>query len=482
MKLHRAIAAAMRGLLASSQARASVVACVCAIGVSSPAAAEELASETTVRSTLHAPLDKGVGLQAQGSVGKVVVAQPETAQVGPAPDGLYVIGSQVGTTNLLVYDRQGRLTQTLDIHVGYDAQALRDLLAEALPGEQITVKQLSSTLLLEGEVSSPSVAAIAERLAEQVAPDAVVSRLHARAAQVLLDVRIVEVSQSGLRDVATAVRVTNGPDLTIAARGEPIGLDPPFGSAQFTAREGRLRLDAALQALEASGQLRVLAEPSLVALSGETASFRAGGEFPFPVPQDLDKIAIEFKPYGAAMTVRPVIRENGTIRVALDTELSDIDPSVSLRVAGFNVPALRTRRATTVADLRNGETFMIAGLLEESSERSARDVPFVGRIPVLGRALAPLLGASRRKEARRELAILVTPRTAAQVSSPLTEPVALADAQPAPATSPPAAAAPPKRASPLRALAMDVRALLRPPTRWAKQAASRVGAIFRDRA
>lgn len=482
MKLHRAIAAATRGLLASSRALASVLACVGAIGVSSPAIAEELPSETMVRSTIHAPLDKGVGLQAEGPVGKVVVAQPETAQVGPAPDGLYVIGSQVGTTNLLVYDRQGSLTQTLDIHVGYDAQALRDLLAEALPGEPIVVKQLSSTLLLEGEVSSPSVAAIAERLAEQVAPDAVVSRLHARAAQVLLDVRIVEVSQSGLRDVAAAVRVTNGPDLTIATRGEPIGLDPPFGSAQFTAREGRLRLDAALQALEASGQLRVLAEPSLVALSGETASFRAGGEFPFPVPQDLDKIAIEFKPYGAAMTVRPVIRENGTIRVALDTELSDIDPSVSLRVAGFNVPALRTRRAVTVADLRNGETFMIAGLLEDSSERSARDVPFVGRMPILGRALAPLLGASRRKEARRELAILVTPRTAAQVSSPLAERMAPSDTQPAPvATSPPVTALHP-RASPLRTLAADVRNLLRPPARWAKQAASRVTAIFRDRA
>lgn len=482
MKLHRAIAAAMRGLRASSRILAGVVACACAMTISSPGAAEELASEVPAAAAIHTPLDKGVGLRAQGGVGKVVVAQPETAQVGPAPDGVYVIGSQIGSTNLLVYDREGHLTQNLDIHVGYDAQALRDLLAEALPGEPIVVKQLSSSLLLEGEVSSPSVAAIAERLADQIAPDAVISRLHARAAQVLLDVRIVEVSQSGLRDVATAVRVTNGPDLTVATRGDPIGLDPPFGIAEVTAREGRLRLDAALRALEASGQLRVLAEPSLVALSGETASFRAGGEFPFPVPQDLDKIAIEFKPYGAAMTFRPVIRENGTIRVALDAELSDIDPSVSLRVAGFNVPALRTRRAATVADLRNGETFMIAGLLEESSERSARDVPFIGRIPILGRALRPLLGASRKKDARRELAILVTPRTAAQVSSPLTEPAVLADAQPPPvAPQPPTNAARP-RTSPLRALAADVRDVLRPTARWARQAASRFAAAFRDRA
>ncbi|WP_068874498.1 MULTISPECIES: type II and III secretion system protein family protein [unclassified Phenylobacterium] len=482
MKLHRAIAAAMRGLRASSRALASVVACVCTMTVTSPGAAQELASEAPPAATIHAPLDKGVGLRAEGAVGKVVVAQPETARVGPAPDGLYVIGSQIGSTNLLVYDREGHLTQNLDIHVGYDAQALRDLLAEALPGEPITVKQLSSSLLLEGEVSSPSVAAIAERLADQVAPDAVISRLHARAAQVLLDVRIVEVSQSGLRDVAAAVRVTNGPDLTVATRGEPIGLDPPFGIAAFTAREGRLRLDAALQALEANGQLRVVAEPSLVALSGEIASFRAGGEFPFPVPQDLDKIAIEFKPYGAAMTVRSVIRENGTIRVALDAELSDIDPSVSLRVSGFNVPALRTRRAATVADLRDGETFMIAGLLEESSERSARDVPFIGRIPILGRALAPFMGASRRKEARRELAILVTPRTSSQVSSPLNERAVLADARPSPVAPPPSATAARPRASPLRALAADIRDVLRPPTRWARQAASRFAAAFRERA
>lgn len=463
------------------------MACACATAVSPAALAQEFSSEPVASATVQAPLDTAIGLRADGPVGKVVVSQPETAQVGAAgPDGLYVIGSQPGTTNLLVYDREGRLTQTLDVQVGPDALALRELLAAALPGEAIAVKALSSSLLLEGEVSSPSVAAIAETLAERIAPDAVISRLHARRSQVLLDVRIMEVSTRGLREISGAIAITNGPELAVDIGGGGIGLDTPHGIAQVRGGSGRLDFEATVRALEDKGQLRVVAQPSLVTLSGETASFQAGGEFPFPTPQDEDKIAIEFRPYGAAMTFKPVVQENGLIRVSLDAELSDIDPSVGLRVAGLSVPGLKVRRVTTVAELRDGEAFLIAGLFEDSSVTLSREPPFLSRVPVLGRLLGPVFSAVRKKETRRELAIVVTPHVGRQATSPLGERSLLAQIETAPARvaepprTPKAVSAP--RGPPLRAFMAEVRDTLRPPVRWVKQAAGRFASALLGRA
>lgn len=452
-----------------------------------PATAQELSTEPSPTATVETSLDMAIGLRPSGPVGKVVVSQPETAQVAPAADeALYLIGSQPGTTNLLVYDRDGRLSQRVDVKVGYDAQGLRDLLADALPGELITVKGLSSSLLLEGEVSSPSVAAIAETLAERIAPDAVISRLHARSSQVLLEVRIVEVSSRRLKDISTAILITNGPELSVAiGQTAPSGSNPPFGVARVQAHAGRLRLDATLRALEDKGELHIVAQPSLVALSGETASFRAGGEFPFPVPADAGKITIEFRPYGAAMTFKPVVQENGWIRVALEAELSSIDSAVALNVDGLTVPGLKMRRAATTTELRDGQAFMIAGLFEDSSERTTLEPPFLSRIPVIGPVLGPVLRALSKKEAHRELAIVVTPRISGQVASPLGAQSLLAQVDPEPpsvepARTPKSVSAP--RGPPLRALMAEVRDALRPPVLWVKQAATRFSSALRGRA
>lgn len=462
------------------------MACACAMAAAPAAEAQYLSSEAVPVATVETASDAAVGLRANGAVGKVVVSQPETAQVASAGDDeLYLIGGQPGSTNLLVYDREGRLSQSVDVKVGYDAQALRDLLADALPGEAITVKGLSSSVLLEGEVSSTSVAAIAETLAERIAPDAVISRLHARSSQVLLEVRIVEVSSNRLKDIDTAIALTNGPELAVSiGQARPSVTETPFGVARLNVHSGRLRLDATLRALEEKGQLRVVAQPSLVALSGETASFRSGGEFPFPVPTD-GKVTIEFRPYGAAMTFKPVVQENGLIRIGLDAELSSIDPSVSLQFDGITVPGLKTRRAATTTELRDGEAFMIAGLLEDTSERTVREPPFLARIPLIGRVLAPAVRALRHKEAHRELAIVVTPHIGVQAASPLGERSLLAQAEPTPqpaetARTPKSVSAP--RGPPLRALAAEVRDALRPPVRWVKQAASRFSSALLGRA
>lgn len=465
-----------------------MLACAGAWTLSHSAAAQELTSEPVVRAEVQAPLDTAIGLRADGPVGKVVVSQPDTIQVGSfGPDGLYVIGSQPGPANLLVYDRNGRLTQSVDVQVGYDANALRELLAQALPGEAITVKALSSSLMLEGEVSSPSVAKIAETLAERIAPDAVISRLHARESQVLLQVRIMEVSTRGLRDINLAVALANGPELAVNIGSGPLGIDAPHGVVQVHGGSGRFTVDAAVRALEEKGQLRVVAQPELAAMSGETASFHAGGEFPFPVPTDDSKVTIEFRPYGAAMKFTPLVQENGLIRLALDTELSALDPSVSLRLAGLTVPGLKVRQATTTAELRDGETMLIAGLFEESSEELSREPPFIARIPLLGRLVEPLIKAVRKQESRRELAIVITPHIGGQAASPRGEQSLLAAVEPemaqnpSPQRTPKSVAAP--RGPPVRAFLAGVRdTLLRPPAKLISLAAAGFSSVFLGRA
>jgi len=473
----------MRGLRrASARALAGATICVSMLGGTAAAQSTELAPEAVPVTTVQASLDKAIGLEAKGAIGKVVVSQPETIQVGQAADGLYVIGSQPGPANILVYDRQGRLTQRVDVNVGYDAQALREMLADALPGEPIVVKQLSSSLLLEGEVSRPSVAAIAEKLAQRVAPDAVISRLHARASQVRLDVRIVEVTSRGLKDISTAVSLANGSDISLTTGGVPVGADSPFGTAQVDTTSGRVRLAGAIRALQDRGELRVMAEPSLVALSGEKASFRAGGEFPFPTPEDLDKISIQFRPYGAGMTFKPTVLESGAIRVELEAELSDIDPSVALSVADFTVPGLKVRRAATAVDLRDGETFLIAGLFQDTAERQARSLPFLSKVPVLDRILRPIIDATRRRETHQELAILVTPHLDTPVDSPLTEAAVLdrtIEVLPKPPPSPKATSG--LRGPPVRQMVAELKEALRPPARWLGQAARRFTATLLGR-
>lgn len=473
MKIRSAILAATRRLrLALSPARIAFCAIASALVLAPEASAQELQSESVATETIQAPLDKSIDLKVLGPVGKIVVSQPETVQVRAAgPDHVYVIGSEAGVTNLLVYDRDGRLTQTLDVAVGYDAQALRDLLAEALPGEPITVKGLSSTLLLEGEVSSPAVQAIAERLAERIAPDSWISRLHARQNQVRLEVRIVEVTSRALVDVSAALAIREGRNLLRIGNG-PIGAEPPQTSAQLRVTPGGFSLDATLKALETRGELRIVAEPNLVTLSGETAQFLAGGEFPYPVP-DGDKITVQFRPYGAAVTFQPTVQDNGLIRVRLDAQLSALDPANGLRSSTITVPALSMRRAATVADLRDGETLLIAGLFEDSVQRDVDQTPWLSDAPVIG----PAFRSWRKTESRRELAFLVTATVGAEATSPIADEDAAprgrppVRATPTPPKTPISASAP--RGPPLRLMGAEVRDALRPPVRWLKQFARR---------
>ena len=379
---------------------AAVLAAVLALAGSPAQAAdaEYLAPETSAVSTLHVPVGKSAALRVNGPVSRIVIAQPEIAQVAAAgPHGVYVMGRDHGATNLLVYGRGSELLQVVNIAVGYDGRQLEDDLRAALPDERVTVETLNDGLLLRGQVSSSEAADAVTALAEHAAPGAVVSQLDVRPSQVMLEVQLVEIGDESLRDLGVQL-AADGSHLTLRSGSGLVGADTPQTRARVHTNLAGLDLNAAVQALESRGEARTVAQPRLVAMSGEKAGFLSGGEFPFPVPQGDGKITIQFRPYGAQLNVVPTVQGNGMIRLRLASELSSLDPRNALTVGGVTVPALLTRRASTTADLKDGETLLIAGLFQDGSDTQTNSTPFLGR----------LLASERYHAQRLQLSLLVT--------------------------------------------------------------------------
>jgi len=375
-----------------------------------PAPAEVFSSEAAPSRVIFVPRDKSLSFRLDGPASKIVVAQPDTAQIVATTDhSFYVRGKELGSTNLLVYGAGGRLKEVIDIRVGYDAQALQDDLAAAFPDEGVRVQNLGEGLLLLGEVSSTGVAARAKALSDKFAPEAVTSALTVRASeQVVLEVRILEATRSALQDIGFSGAIGNS-SWGLAFGNGLIGNSPPNGVLTLRGGSGDTSIDLTLAALEEKGVVRTLARPNLVALSGEKASFLAGGEFPFPVPNGRDSVTIEFRPYGVKLNFQPVVQENGLIRLQVEPEVSALDPTNSLRLAGITVPALTVRRTNTTVELRGGDSLAIGGLFQRDYANALKQLPGLGEVPVL----SALFRSTRWKRNETELIIVVTPRLAA---------------------------------------------------------------------
>ena len=375
-----------------------------------PAAAQTLGSEPVMRRTIHVPRDKSLQFRLPGPASKIVIAQPEIAKVtATSESSFYVQGMEFGSTNMLVYGRGGGLSEVIDIRVGYDAEGLQQDLKAAYPTEAILVKNLGEMLLLSGDISTAGVQAGAEKLAEKYAPDSVLSRLTVRnSQQVILEVRILEASRSGLKDIGVDLNVFNSSFGVVTGSGLIGALTPPHAVIGTSGGWNSANINTTLQALEEKGLVRALAKPNLVAISGEKATFLAGGEFPFPVPQDLNTIAIEFKPYGVKLNFTPTVKENGWIRIAVEPEVSELDYGNALTLRDLTVPGLTVRRASTTLDLRPGDTFAMAGMFQRNNRNSVQQTPGLGSVPVLG----ALFRSAQWKRAETELLIIVTPRLA----------------------------------------------------------------------
>ena len=410
------------------------------------ACAGPLPSEGAPTRVIHVPRDQSLSFRLDQPASKIVVAQSDIAEVVATTDrSFYVRGVDVGTTNLLVYGPGGRLMEVIDVRVGVDATALEADLAEALPAAHIKVHTLGDGVLLTGNVANPGIALRATAIAEKFAPESVTSMLRIAGSQVMLEVRVLEASRSTAHDIGLGAQIANGNfnftygTVVVGAPltppgGQPplvglIGNSTPYAALRVAGRVGNVAVDAQLAALEEKGIVRTLARPNLVSLSGEKASFLAGGEFPFPVPSGLNQSSVEFRPYGVKLNFTPTVEDDGKIRLLVEPEVSALDQANTLRVDGVTIPALTVRRANTTVELKDGESLAIGGLFQRNYSNDLRQIPGLGDIPIL----SALFRSTHWQKNETELLIIVTPHLITQADINADKDRTIAGVEPTPA-------------------------------------------------
>ncbi|HEX3407947.1 MAG TPA: type II and III secretion system protein family protein [Caulobacteraceae bacterium] len=377
-------------------------------------AAAQVFQDPRAGQTIVVPKDKSAAFRLDYPASEIVVAQPDTLSLVATTDrSFYVRGKQLGVTNILIYDAQHRLAQVVDVRVGYDVASLQSDLDAALPGEHIQAANFADGILLSGEVSTPSVAHRAQSIAERYAPKNVDNELNiAQAQQVQVDVRIIEVAHSAVRDLGfnidveglnSGIQFSSGSALPGGAPHTTFGVDGKFGA---------WKVDANIQALEQKGAIRELARPNLIAMSGQEATFLAGGQFPVPIPNgQLGATTIQWEEFGVRLNVTPVVESNGEITLKVAPEVSELDPKDGVSIQGFQVPAITMRKASTQVELRDGESFAIAGLFQRNYANTINQVPGASNVPILG----ALFRSSDWQRNETELVIIVTPHLTSPV-------------------------------------------------------------------
>ena len=381
-------------------------------GPALPAQAQ-IAQDQRGSQTIVVPKDKSAAFRLDYPASEIVVAQPDTlALVATTDRSFYVRGKALGVTNILIYDTQHHLAQVVDVRVGYDVESLQSDLNAAMPGEGVHASNFAGGILLTGEVSTPAVAERAANIAERYAPKAIESDLTIRTGQqVQVDVRVIEAAHTAIRDLGLNLNVQTLGGFTFSTGGAlPSGIQPQ-ATIGLSHQFGAWNIDANLQALEQKGAIRTLARPNLVAMSGQEASFLAGGEFPVPIPNGNLGTTIDFKQFGVKLNVTPTVEANGTIQLKVAPEVSELDPKDGINIQGFQVPAISTRRASTQIELRDGESFAIAGMFQRNYSNTINQIPGATNLPVLG----ALFRSSDWQRSETELVIIVTPHLTAPV-------------------------------------------------------------------
>ena len=366
---------------------------------------------------LVVPAGKSRVLEAPAPFSDVMIADPKIADVLPLNNhSVYVVGKTAGSTALSLYGPGKRLISATNVVVSADVDGLKARLADLLPREHdISVRPANQSLVLSGVVSSPAALSQALALAETYAPTKVVNMLGVEGSQqVMLSVRFVEMQRSVAKNLRLNVNrsLSGGNPQVSVFTGDTLvrnggQLLESFGSVSLLFNHN---LEILLDALEDKGLVRTLAEPNLMAMSGDTANFLAGGEFPIPVAQNnsgaqLPTITVEFKQFGVGLAFTPTILRDGMINIVVDPEVSSIDPTVSVDLGLIKVPGIKVRRAHTTVELREGESFTIAGLLKDDYRSEVRQFPFVGDVPILG----ALFRSNGFTHDQTELVIVVTP-------------------------------------------------------------------------
>ncbi|WP_084419686.1 type II and III secretion system protein family protein [Henriciella litoralis] len=339
---------------------------------------------------------------------RIAVSQPEIADASPTSNSrLYVRGRSIGATNILVYDDVGQLVEIIDVRVQHDLGAIHSDVAALFPDVRLNLRTVAQRLHVRGEVPDRATAIEVMQIASSYAPDAVIDALSVSGSeQVMLEVRFVEASREDVQEIGLGTEVSRAGDFLFATSSRLLSGEAPKTFAALLTSAGNVNIDVFLRALEEKGIIRTLAEPNLVARSGETASFLAGGEFPVPVAADEDTVTIEFREFGVSLDFTPTILPNNRMSIQVRPEVSQLDPRNSVRLSDVEIPALSVRRADTTVELGDGESFAIAGLIQNTVDSTSVQTPFLGDIPVLG----ALFRSNRFRENETELVIIITPR------------------------------------------------------------------------
>jgi len=374
--------------------------------------------ETLPTETLSLVAGKSIIVKSPHPVKRVSIANPDIADfVLLSSREIYLTAKSAGTTNLSLWQNKNRVA-VYDLQVSYDLSLLKQKIHEVLPEEQgVKVIATRDAITLSGRVSNSASLSQVMALAEAYAPKGKVYNLLEVSGvhQVMLEVRVAEMSKQLINRLGVNFSYLRGGDFGITALGGLSELSDFDGdltldvssnvNALFRFHSGSATWTGFIDALKSDGLVKILAEPTLITLSGQSANFLAGGEYPVPVPQGLGTAAIEYKPFGVGLSFTPTVLSEKKISIQVTPEVSELDFSIALPVAGYLVPGLSTRKASTTVELADGQSFAIAGLIKETIKDNLQKYPFLGDIPILG----TLFRSHSFQKDETELIIIATP-------------------------------------------------------------------------
>lgn len=357
-------------------------------------------------STLRVPMNRAVVVETENPFAELSIANPGIADISTLSDrSIYVLGKTPGRTTLTILAADGSLMSNVEVQVTPDIAEFRERLRQILPNEKIEVRTANDGIVLSGTVTTPARLDAAFQLAQRYAPDRVSNLMSVGGTQqVMLKVRFSEMQRGLGKSLGGSVQISDGTgnQLSTGNFATPTATNPA-GRLGFRIGGGSLTAQVLLEALETQGMARTLAEPNLTALSGQQASFLAGGEYPIPVVED-GNVSIEYKPFGVELEFTPRVLDDNIINLELNAAVSSLDGSNTVSIGGTVVNAFRRRETQTTVELRDGESFAIAGLLEDDFRANSTAVPWISELPVLG----ALFRSANYQRSQTELVIIIT--------------------------------------------------------------------------
>jgi pilus assembly protein CpaC len=377
-------------------------------------------------SDLSLSVGRGQLINLPAPIADVFVANENVADVQVrSATQIYVFAKAVGESSVFATSKSGAVVYSTNVRAGKNVNSIDQMLKLAMPEASVTATTMNDLVLLTGTVAGPDDSAEAVELVQSMVGDSVkvISRLKtATPLQVNLQVKIAEVSRSLIKDIGVNLQTTDSTGGfgfgVVQGRPGAITTNPTTGalSGQFSGRPNAttlggfgkflgLNIGSALDLAETEGLVTTLAQPNLTALSGETASFLAGGEFPIPISQDLGTVTVQYRQFGVSLAFTPTVLADGRISMRVRPEVSELSTEGAVRLNGFEVPALTIRRAETTVELGSGQAFMIGGLMRNAQTNSIDRAPGIGNVPILG----ALFRSTRYRKNETELVIIVTP-------------------------------------------------------------------------